>query len=223
MQNPWLQLPHTAPYVLPQDASFVERFNLKARDEHKIHLDVLPEPFLGSPDAPVVLLNLNPGYNPHNVVNHTRPDFVRANRAQLEHRAAVDWPFYLLDPAVAFDSGYRWWSKRLRQPIEELGQRAVASNVLCVEFFPYHSRRCGFSKSFRVPSQEYGFHLVRSAMARNAHVVVMRARAYWFREIPELATYSRRHQLRSVQSPYLSLRNCPDGYRQILDAIADAA
>lgn len=222
MENPWPHFPRTAPYVLPEDAPLIVAFNRTARSEHRFHLDVLPEPFLGAPDAPVLMLNLNPGYNVHNVVNHARSEFIRANRAQLEHRAA-EYPFYLLDPAVEFDSGHHWWSKRLRQPIEALGRRAVAAGLLCVEFFPYHSKKCGFPTRTRIPSQTYSFHLVRQAMARGAPVLLMRARKYWCRGIPELATYPRLHTLRNARSPYLSRRNCPDGYDAILEAISAVA
>lgn len=104
MQNPWTRLPDAAPYVLPEDAEFIERFNRTARPEHRFHLDDLPEPFLGAADAPVVLLNLNPGHAAHNVENHRRPEFQGANRAQLELRP-TEYPFYLLDPAVHFDGG----------------------------------------------------------------------------------------------------------------------
>jgi hypothetical protein len=219
MQTPWTRLPNAPPYVLPEDAEFIERFNLTARPEQRLHLDDLPEPFLGAADAPVVLLNLNPGHAAHNVENHKRPEFRKANRAQLELRP-TEYPFYLLDPAVQFDGGYRWWSKRLRQPIEALGREAVARGLLCVEFFPYHSEECGLTPTDRVPSQEFSFHLVRAAMSRGALVLLMRARKYWLGEIPELATYANLLTLRNVQSPYLSERNCPGGYQRILSAIA---
>ncbi len=59
--NPWLHLPMTAPFVLAEDAPLVERFNLTASPDHRLDLTLLPEPFLGLPSAPVVLLGLNPG------------------------------------------------------------------------------------------------------------------------------------------------------------------
>jgi hypothetical protein len=211
--------PDAPPYVLPEDAEFIERFNLTARPEHRIHLDDLPEPFLGAADAAVVLLNLNPGHKAHIVGNHKQPEFQRANLAQLELRPR-EYPFYMLDPAVQFDGDYRWWSKRHRGPIEALGREAVAADLLCLEFFPYHSEKCGFTPTDRLPSQEFSFHLARAAMSRNALVLLMRARKYWLGEIPELATYANLLTLRNAQSPYLSERNCPGGCQRILSAIA---
>ena len=61
MDNPWGQLPEQAPYVLPADATAVESFNRRARDNHILHTEKLPEPYLGDPTAPIVLLNLNGG------------------------------------------------------------------------------------------------------------------------------------------------------------------
>src|SRR5688500_3058766 len=64
--NPWLRLPDSGPYVLADDAEAVGRFNDKP-NRKPIHLlrihDLLPEPFIGSPDAPVVLLSNNPGWS----------------------------------------------------------------------------------------------------------------------------------------------------------------
>ena len=48
--------------MLREDADEIERFNAKARYDHAFHLDLIPEPFIGNPAAPVVLLNLNPGF-----------------------------------------------------------------------------------------------------------------------------------------------------------------
>ena len=93
------------------------------------------------------------------------------------------------------------------------------SSVLCVEFFGYHSDRFAHRK-LRLPSQDYGVHLVRQAMARNAVVVVMRSRRFWFDAVLELESYPRRFSLRNVQSTYVSPRNCPDGFDAIVGAVA---
>jgi len=62
MRNPWTDLPATAPFVLPCDKEAIEAFNASAKPDHTIHTEVLPAPFVGNPTAPIVLLNLNPGY-----------------------------------------------------------------------------------------------------------------------------------------------------------------
>jgi len=74
-----------------------------------------------------------------------------------------------------------------------------------------------------VPSQEYGFALVRDAIARDAVIVVMRSLARWLAAVPELAGYSRRFGLRSVQNVTISPKNCPDGYAAVIDALRSPA
>jgi hypothetical protein len=80
MRNPWLELPHQAPYVLADDADAIERFNRTASarrqaDRTWLHLELLPEPFLGDPAAPIVVLSLNPGYSPDDAAWHAGPTF----------------------------------------------------------------------------------------------------------------------------------------------------
>lgn len=63
MENPWKHLPGQPPYVLPADAPAISSFNQGVSDEHQIRLELLPEPYLGDPDAPIILLSLNPGFS----------------------------------------------------------------------------------------------------------------------------------------------------------------
>ncbi len=216
LANPWLELPTSAPYVLPEDATAIEAFNRAADVRHRVDLTLLPEPFLGRPDAPVVLLCLNPGWKPWNAALHETPSFARASRASLEH-AESPTPFFLLDPELNLPGG-GWWRRKLRWPIEEVGLEVVANRVLCVEYFPYHSQRYG-SRVPRVPSQDYGFGLVRDAMEREAAIVVMRSARRWEAAIPELASYGHRYHLRNVQNVCISPNNCPDGYAAVINAL----
>lgn len=214
--NPWIHLPTVAPYVLQDDLPLIDAFNRTAIRTQYIDTSLLPEPFLGRPDAPVVLLGLNPGWSPHDALWHANPDFAKVSRGNLAH-ASSRYPFYLLNPAHS-SPGYRWWARRLRPLIERLGLDAVATGLLCVEYFPYHSDKYG-SRSPRLLSQDYGFALVRSALARRAAVVVLRSSKRWFQAIPELGDYDRRFALRSVQNVTISRRNCPDGFDEIIQAI----
>ena len=66
MQNPWGDLPQTAPFVLACDKQAIDDFNRTATSEHTIYLDLLPEPYAGNPEARIMLLNLNPGYSGRN-------------------------------------------------------------------------------------------------------------------------------------------------------------
>ena len=66
MRNPWIDLPETAPFVLACDKQGIGDFNHTAKPEHTIHLELLPEPYTGNPEAMIILLNLNPGFYERN-------------------------------------------------------------------------------------------------------------------------------------------------------------
>jgi hypothetical protein len=216
LANPWLDLPAAPPYVLAEDAAAIAAFNRIVPPSKRYDLELLPEPFLGRPDAPVVVLGLNPGWSPEGPIGHKVPKFIQRTRENLRH-AETTFPFHLLDPALQ-GPGYRWWGNKLRRPIEEVGLETVANRVLCVEYFPYHSDKFS-GRTPSVPSQQYSFSLVRDAIERDAVIVVMRSLARWLAAVPELASYPRRFGLRSVQNVTISPKNCPDGYSAVIDAL----
>jgi hypothetical protein len=217
MRNPWLDLPEAAPFVLRGDVAGIERFNTTATPETTIQLDVMPEPFIGRPEAPLVFLLLNPGFDPATVpLYQSGTPLAVASRDNLRH-ARRDLPFFPLDPQCLVLPGLSWWSRKLRRLVECVGLPTAAHDILSVEWFPYHSRRCGLVPN--LPSQQYSFSLVRQAMARNATIVVMRSAARWIKSIPELASYPRLYRLRSPQNPSISPANCPDGWPAMLAAL----
>ena len=217
MKNPWLQLPQSAPYILPTDLTAVRAFNATASTKGLIHEELLPEPFIGRVDAPVMLLSLNPGFDVHDIDEHVKPEFVERCRANLCH-ASAEYPFYLLDPALA-GTGQRYWRRILRRPIEDRGLVEVARSVMVVELFPYHSQNC-HHRGDSFPSQAYGFSLVRAAIAREALVVFLRSKTLWMSVIPELGAYQNQHALTNPRNPTVSPGNCPSGYDDILSRIA---
>jgi hypothetical protein len=220
--SPWRRLPQRAPFLLPQDKDIVMKFNESANEDLKLHHELLPEPFLGNPEAPVVLLNKNPGYSsPKDLTDHTPPASNTGAWSNLLHKRTA-FPFYLLDPDQSRALGYKWWNNKLKSLIENCGRRLVARSVLCVEYFPYHSRRFGHGE-LALPSQQYNFDLVRSAISRHAVIVVMRGKRQWFKAIPELQSYSRIYYLRNPQNPTISPKNCPEGYASVVRAIGRMA
>ena len=66
MENPWPQLPTDAPRVLSPDRWILEAFNARYADKRKLVIQtrLLPQPFIGNPEARVYLLILNRGYSP---------------------------------------------------------------------------------------------------------------------------------------------------------------
>lgn len=216
--NPWVDVPREPPYVLPCELETIQRYNERHPDErHRVQLNVLPEPFIGGKTAPVVLLNLNPGFDDGDPEDHEREEFQALLRANYEHRDS-EFPFYSLNPRFE-NGGRRWWEKKLKPLLRICGREQVARSVLCIEFFPYHSRRFGNGR-FRVPSQQYGFELTRLAIRRGAVIIVMRGKALWLGQIPELETHSPMFALKNPQNVVVSPRNC-SGFQEVVSRICD--
>lgn len=117
MLNPWSILPTIPPYILDLDKSEIDSSKVKFNENTKLHFELLPEPFLGNPLAPVVLLNLNPGFSPDDITYHQQPKFIQLSRANLNHQLS-DYSFYLLNPRVSAP-GRVWWDKKLRSLIRD--------------------------------------------------------------------------------------------------------
>jgi hypothetical protein len=218
--NPWPALPSESPYVLACDSEAIQAYNANnSNEKYRIQLSVLPEPFIGAPTAPIVLLNLNPGYGDSDPDDHERAGFQVLLRNNYNHSSS-DFPFYSLDPG--FENGGRtWWEKKLKPLLEIFERKKIARSIQCIEYFPYHSQRFNHS-SLNLPSQNYGFGLIRSAISRGAVVVIMRAKALWTQKIPELQRYSRTFTLNSPQNVVVSPRNCK-GFDLIVSVLRDGS
>ena len=210
--NPWATLEDRPPYVLPRDAPLVQAFNRSSKGDepYTVHVDVPPTPFTGNLDGSVVLLNLNPGYSdmhPQEFSDRAYRSAVLANLRQdtLRHT------FMLLDPIwQQAKAGHRWWSLKARELVESAGLDAVTSQLLVVEWFPYHSRKFRDLPQL-LPSQQFGFDVARRAMDRGAIIVAMRSFAKWKAAVPRLTDYPEYSELRNVQNPTLSRGNCAEG------------
>jgi len=75
----------------------------------------------------------------------------------------------------------------VRGVADELGCDAseLADRVLAVEFHGYRSKKWP-ALPVTLPSQWYGFQLVREAIARKAFVVILRGERDWKVAVPEL-------------------------------------
>ena len=218
MQNPWHDLPKSAPFVLESDAPAIQRFNERATDHHRVQFGIPPEPFIGRPDASVLFLALNPGFATHDLKNYSEPTRETQMLSNLRHES-TGVPFYFLDPAFAGTGGDSWWSRKLRRLIEATSRDLVANNAAVVEFFGYKSRRYKWLGEL-VPSQEYSFHLVRQAMRRDAVIVLMRSAKTWLGVVPELESYPHLHRLKNPQNVSVSPGNMEDGWDKVVGAVA---
>ena len=212
--NPWQRLPRCAPYVLSSDADIVAALGHHYRHKAAFQLQtqLLPEPFVGSPDAPVYVLGLNPGYAPGIDDRwHRRAAFRRAVFANLKH-AGQPFPFYFLAPEFIDSPGARWWRRKCKWFIEALDAEIVSRALFCLESFPYHSQRFApipkkLAKNRNVPSFSYTEQLLEQAIADKKPIIAMRAWKRWQSQVPGLRNYRNLIRLRSPQNVVLSPNN----------------
>jgi hypothetical protein len=213
-------VPDSAPFVLNSDRGIIDRFNSKAPPKTRVETDLVPEPFVGRLDAPIVLLALNPGVSNGDFALHGQATFRERVRA-CHRQAPSDWPYYYLDPEV--DGPGARWSRRVLGPlIRTVGLEVVARGVVLFEFFPYHSRAFAHGAR-RVPSQQFGFGALRQALVGAAAVFVTRGRALWEVAVPELADHPRLFRTNSVQNIVISPRNAPTGWDHALAGLGALA
>jgi hypothetical protein len=112
VDNPWVDLPSQAPFVLPVDAPYVAAWN-ELHGEHEdfqICLDYPPEPFLGRHDAPVAVLSANPGLGPEDSGTWASRDVV--DTALDSVTSAEGTSFLWLRDKLAWTAGANWWRPR---------------------------------------------------------------------------------------------------------------
>lgn len=211
--NPWTALPKAPPYVLPADRLHVEAFNRHVDARHQLDGNLVPQPFLGNPQAPILVL----GRNPDIVGGHASGPYADAIRANLELKpGGCSHPALL--PRFAQTRNATWW-RRCFASIFDLGHvpEEVARRVLSVEFHGYHSERWRLFPT--LPSQHFGFSLVEAAMRRGAVIVVMRGRRDWEVAVPGLSDYPSLVVLNNPRTSVISPRNCgPEGFANVLNA-----
>ena len=150
--------------------------------------------------AEVLVLALNPGFHPDDLLDVRNPDYAEQWRLALSF--ATRTPFHFLDAAFRQTGGGRWWHKRVRELIEAAGFDAVSRGLMCVEHFPYKSTRYA-ALGETLPSQQYSFTIVREAIRNNKPIVIMRSERIWLESVPELREYSY-IRLSNHQNPYLN-------------------
>jgi hypothetical protein len=214
--NPWLRLPARPPFVLPEDEQAVDEFNERASEDHRLQIaDFLPEPFIGDPGSPVLLLSNNPGFSKHSAFRK-HPKFMTRIRDCITLKLSA-FPFYYLAP----DYHSRWWRQKLKCLLQRFGDDVVARSVCNVVFFPYVSKTFGHGHC-KLPSQEFSFRLVGEAMERGAVIVLMRKGRLkqWQNKVPVLGDYDNLILLRNPQMPAVGPKNCDAGdYDRVVAAI----
>lgn len=190
MDNPWVNLPSSSPFVLPHDNSLLNKYSAQLVGPKALHLEKLPLPYVGCPNkARIILLALNPGFGEHDIDEQNNVSGY-AEQFHSNLTCQNDTNLFFLQPKFEDTGGYRWWRRHLGEIIRMYGMETVATRLACVQAFPYSSEkyeRC--LQHVTLPSQEYTFSLVRQAMNDGKPIVFMRSREIWSQYVPELRNY----------------------------------
>ena len=221
MENPWLQLPASPPFVLPADHPRIEAFNKRLRPNQakcRLDLSLHPAPWMGNPEAPLVVLSRNPSISPGDREAHQNRDYVAALRANIQDDPGGQAVVGLLERFRYTPTGV-YWRPRFKDLIEHIGSSdKLARRVLIVEFHGYRSE--GEYRPITLPSQPYGFELVRAAVVRQATIVFLVGNRLWRDAVAELRVYPNVLQVRSPIRSYLTPRNLgPEGFERVLAAL----
>jgi hypothetical protein len=212
-ENPWGALPEAPPYVLPRDAETIGAW--RPNDpEQQIITDLLPEPVFGDPlSAPVLLLALNPSWEPSDLALHADPVFSGRMREALLERQ----PFFWLQDGLDDTPGARWFKEKLGPLIDATSLGAVRNGVACLHLHQYHSKRS--TPALRPHSSNHSKELARKAVANGATVLALAGAGQWRRWVSELAPPDALSLPKSPQAMVLSERNFPGAFDRAVDAI----
>jgi len=229
--NPWHSLPNQPPFVLPEDKQKVEAFNetvQKKGQGHDLNLNLIPMPFVGRPDAPIVLLGNIAGAGEEYPDDYLRnPAYANRMRKNLLHQNA-DFPFLPMDPGPdTFRSHKQWWTDKLKHLLAAFSngpeaESILARSLLAVEFFPYRSSDNRYHHSqLCLTSQWYCWDLVLSAMKRGALIVVRYGASQWFDRVRGLERYENLFLLKGIQRTLISPKGFArsDGFEKVVNAL----
>lgn len=199
----------------------------KGKAERQLQYDLLPQPFMGRKDAPVVILQHNPSWSNEDFTWVTNPLHRKCVFDCLAHKN-TKYPFHAIAPDFENSSkdkskqspAYRWWKKRIYSLCIEVGKKMgnnnderwkagrdiVAKNLLCVEYHAYPSQKKDVQINW-LPSQGYSFQLVREAVIRKAIIVICRSAYQWKMAVPELQRYENVAMMRSPQATFITKNN----------------
>ena len=222
MENPWIHLPASPPYVLPCDSRFIDEFNYPLALDHpnRLHLDSLPVPQHGFHDAPVVVLSRNPRYSTAGVVEEENDQERRALLlANLHNDQGAPHPGMM--PAFADALGGKWWRDCFRGVTRELGcsLESLAESVLAVEFHGYRSTSWT-SLPLTLPSSWYSYQLVADSLVRGAVVVVLRGLRDWQVAVPGLREHDRLIVSSNPRRSSISAKTCGERFPLLLEALS---
>ena len=209
--NPWRYFTYspTMDNVLHRDCQFIKSYTAflnsnkkyKGNDKNKLHLELFPEPFAGSPCAPIYLLGGNPGYNSEDVnwCNSSKAcskDYILLMKKNLRH---ISSSFVFFDKKLKGYGGFKWWSQHIDDEMKD--------RIFNIEYFPYHTQKADGLKEFldtnpkvKCGSNRYTDHLIHVAMNDGKVIIITRFERFWLSRIQSLKDYKNLYVLLNYQS-----------------------
>ena len=219
--NPWKNFKISNYMVHEKDKDAFEDHNSRVNSDYKFLPHLAPEPWIGNTKAPVLVLLANPGATRGDVVGKPQKSAELINKLSilnLNHELR-DYPHFFFNPELEGTDGFKWYSSRFKNLIQETSAENVSRKILSCELVPYHS--FSWRKPRKMPAtQEYTNDLVRHAIQRDAVILIGRGKSEWFKNVPELAKYKRYYSPASTQSAHVSPNNYKKNFREILNAIS---
>ncbi|WP_155810564.1 hypothetical protein [Persephonella sp. KM09-Lau-8] len=206
-KNPFTKLSKTSPFVVEIEKNKILEINSKLNYCYTLRIELYPEPYLGNPNAPIVLLNLNPGFSCEELDWMENFTYRKLNKKNLFH-LNKDYPFYLLNPKLSLHPGYKWWSKKLKYLIDGFGRKKVSHKIFVIEYIPYHSQKYSNKlDKLNFVSHRYTKLLLKSAINRGALIIFMRSFKKWENRYPFLKDYPNKCYLKNVRNPTITEGN----------------
>lgn len=157
----WIDL---AMVIANEDTGPAARYNVEARPEQTLHVQLGPVPFLGAiTTAPVVLL-----------LTHADWD---ERATPHDHAFRVDgWPLSALHPDAPRGAA-DYWQSRVAELVAIFGAQHVANSIAVLFLAPW--RAAGFDAGLRLPSRRLMLALGANAAMRDATLVALRGAEMW--------------------------------------------
>jgi hypothetical protein len=181
--NPWEELLKGPNFYFKKDKEIIDKHNSNLGPHPLfIDLELLPEPYIGNPNANVVILLTNPGSNGNEKEDYKIHGLVDAIKNNLTH-SNKEYPYYYLHPDfIQKTGGGRWIYERMKDIIEkeEIDAKELSKKIFAIQLHPYHSARfTRFKKINDLEGQKYSMELLSLAIERKALIVFTRTQKEW--------------------------------------------
>ncbi|WP_301921954.1 hypothetical protein [Ferruginibacter sp.] len=198
IENPWKGMKGPNYYTL-NDGKKIKSYNEKLKNDEKnehpynIDLKLMPEPYIGNPNANIILLFTNPGLKGTEEKEYKEfKDFKEALVNNLTH-SNTDYPYYYFNPAFKkeengkekYIAGAEWILKRTKELRKRLGENSLkilSEGIFTFQLHPFHSKK--YDKKFpELEVSKYTEYLFKKAVQKAANddaiIICIRSYSQW--------------------------------------------